>query len=452
MEELRPRHIFVLGNALDAFTSAFYLVAYPVFLWHYLPSAGKTADLYKIVSLVLSAKFLFEAFFDIQTSKLADFNKRFSRRQVFLLGMGSHGVVFILLLGIAWTKPIDFQLIIPLMMVELFRSFGNALQSGTFDGWAVSAELSIDPNFSKATMFADARLANRLFLLVGTVFTFLLLVMEAQFRSLPGTKSQVDTGWLLIWVMAILFELLMIVLIWLLTREFACLPESVEPPSKPITSKVARRAALGKGAWTALGLLSSFYSMAMIFTFTWPILLGKGDNFQTWKYGLSILFLVSSLSGASIASTRAKLINPASHVREARIWGMAEAIAFCLASLAIILTAQMKLSFYLWLGVGLLTVGRFLAFIANPFVDSLIHENIGPSEQVRAYVVSWRTAISNISASVIFFIAYYLVHANGGTDPQKAVGIALFLTSLLVMMLLYATTFFSRDSGNSDSQ
>lgn len=452
MEGLRPGHIFVLGTALDRFTTAFYLVGYPVFLWHYLPSGGTSGQLYQVVSIVLGFKFLFEALFDILTSKLADFHARFSRRQVFLFGMGSHGVVFILLLGIAWLKPNAAVLVLPLMMVELFRSFGNALESGTFDGWAVSAEMSINPNFSKAEMFAQARLADRFFLLVGTIFTVLLLVLQAE---LP----QADTGWIFIWGFAILFHLVMIVLIWLLTGRVANLPPFVEPQSKPITPKVALRAALSKDSWTALGLLSSFYSMAMIFTFTWPILLGReeqGVGFPSWKYLLSIFFLVSSLCGALIASRKSKLITPDAHPRQARIWGLAEALAFLLASLIILETpvqqAPVQQFIFFWPVVMLLAAGRFLAFIANPFVDSLIHENIGPGEQIRAYVVSWRTSVSNVFTGIFFLVVTFLIRENGGKNPQRDVGWALLIMSLFVPVLMYLTASLGRRSTKSNSR
>ncbi len=453
MEALKPSQVFIIGTAGKHFTSAFYIVAYPVFLWHYLAESVQINLAYLTIPAILTIKFLLEFFFDILSSYHADYKMNVGerRRKIFLVGYYCMVAVYIILFvlasllffGVGLSQALVFVF---LLGTEFFRTFGNAFESGAFDGWALSAELKRNPKFNKADMFAAAQFYRRLFLLLGAITATLLVILSRQ-----GEPGKPELYWMVIWGLAALFQAILAFLLRKLSEHIGDFGDSREETIKART-KIILSSAFKKSSFPVWVLLASLYAMGMIITFTWPVVIGKGlFGKEAWRYITPLCLIFVGLLGASLARRYAnKNLDVTKLVAYGKVGTLVVALALAGAGLLLVFTPSYGDQYYQLplTAIGFLLITRFFRFFSAPFVDSLVHSYI-EDERIRATVVSIRTAGSNFFAFLVFSAITVLGFIKRGKESQPidAIGWVFVFLSIVVIMLIILIRVYGRKKG-----
>ncbi|HSZ55410.1 MAG TPA: hypothetical protein VK797_07110 [Tepidisphaeraceae bacterium] len=475
-----PRPIYIFGRAGMAFTSGFYIGGYAVFLWDYVgggQNPGNRQDAILQASwllALLAAQHFIEFGLDAASSFASDF-WRLTRRQVFIAGMALHLVAFALLMALSVEIPMavghpeqKWYIAGFIIGIEFARAGGDALISNTFDSWAVSALRTGDSSYPISQLFAAGRVANRLFLLLGAGFTLTMLMSQA--LSTSGNNGQSHAGtpdellhalrvqgyfWCGLWGMAAAAQLVVVALITPLSKSIYDVTGPDQKARIPV--RRALRTAFARDSIPAWLLYGSSYTMSMILVYAWPAIVPKVQSRMVPSYyAIPLGLIASGLLGSIIGRRISTWDFPQGRVRANRRVSAAgiavEAVLFLVLASLLILMRNPGPEL-----VGILVMimfaTRVVDFIADPFIDSLLHQGLTiGDEQMRAAVVSVRTAACNLLVTACFSIV--AASSSKATSAEAAAhpDLSLALAAVAILGLFAAIgVWFARSSDERGS-
>ncbi len=427
---MRPSLVYILGTAGDAFSQALYTVGKAVFLWHFLGddnllSAG-------LIATAFSFFFFFEAIMEVVSSFAAD-RWGLSRRKVFLTGILLPTICFVVLsLHPFWIADTTLAMLAFAISQFLFAT-SITLISGTFDGWSITAELSQDSSFSKAKFFSLATIAKRLAYSLGCLLIVIVLfVMEASEN--PNVKG---IWWTRIWIFAVIFQMMLFVLLYHFSRGHDSVQKAGPLPAwAPMLHATYQPSAL-----PGLVLYCSMYLLGMVVTVSWPTLVDVVGP-RPLPYLIAPALTLVGFFGAMWA----KRVTKRSSDQAAEQHALKGALHTCylLIGAGLCLSFSQERGMLPLIAVAFVILMRLPFYFGFPFVLSLMHENIGGSENVRACVVSLRTATASLFVGVAFIIQRLLFDALA-LAPYKMFAWTLICGSLLALVALLALKLRQKD-------
>ncbi len=417
---MRPSKVYILGYAGEAFGAAFFTAGYPLFLWHFL--ADQNVLSLGLISVALSCAFVFEGVAEILSSFAAD-RWGLSRRRVFLIGFFLRFAAFPILATFQLWVGSTGTTMVALLVAMACNSAGYAFFSGTFDGWAVTAEIAEDRHFSKSKFFVRAQLFERLLYFCGVS----ILIAAVFFMETVADIAAKEWLWTSIWIFAAVSQVTLWTTVFLVSKGY----DSVQTGPKLPPMKVMVKNAFQPASLVGLTLLVCLYAVTMLVTFSWPLIAEfAGPRPQSYLMlpGLILFGFFGTLFARRCARNSAKQ----SSKRHA-IYGSAAASGILiLAGLLLVLMQPFELSVGV-LVVCLVVVMRFFFFYGYGFVVSLIHEDIGADENVRACIVSIRMALANLVVGAIFLLHRYF-YDSVHVGSERLLGWTILVVSLMAFL------------------
>lgn len=445
----RPSSVYVLGSAGINLGVGLYLSAYPVFIDDFLKKRFPESERpHKLLFTVLLCKTAFDFIFDIVSSYLADFVRRFSRRGVFVVGVFSQALAFVTLaiLPIAGSRP--QKIWTALIVGEALKTFGDMLISSTFESWAISLETHENPAFKIEAMFARAQLATRVMLVLASVMAVGVLIGQKLLLTDAARPELASVLWVYLWSAAAAIQMATGVVLWICSKPPAVYPASEGPAGNRRlpemrdlpTFKELIRCVIAREAWPAILLIAALYTLGFLVIYTWPVLFARGDS--VCEYFTPTGIFVFGAIGAMLATARTsgeKLI-PAEQQTAIALRGATFAAGLILVATVMLLAiptvpgGTMSLSVK-WVAIALILLSRIPQFFATPFVMTLIHRAIS-REDIRAAVVSLRTAFMGLgpAAASVVLCWYGWDRAPGVTAAKVFLAIAATVLCALAVL------------------
>ncbi len=270
---LRAATIYVWGNTLAGFSNGLYIAGIGVFLLflqHNFPES-KHPDL-ALQFLILLA--LVDFIFDVITAVCAEFLNRFSRRLLFNAGFFFQGCAFLFFALFAY--KLQAEAMSPWMLVgaSVCKDLGDTLIAGKFDSWAIGLEIESNPTFSREMMFSRAQFGQRALLFLGAIFAMLALFKQDTLVQLERKLDAVGV-WSWFWAVAATYHFALFLAVLNASRKLPSEKTLKSSDPKPDFIKMLK-SAVAREAWPAWVLLTSLYTLAVVITFLWPVLLGGG--------------------------------------------------------------------------------------------------------------------------------------------------------------------------------
>ncbi len=420
MRQWRPSQVYYFGTGADLFTTGIYLSGYPLFLWHFVGESGLFSV--GLISIAISLSFFFEFLAEVLSSFAAD-RWGFSRRPVFLIGWLLPFFTLAILASFKFWISSTTLTMIALVSAQFCYQIGYCLYSGTFDGWAVTAELAQNRHFSKPKFFTTVGMINRLSGASAAIFVIVsVVIIEKVFSA-----TIKPTLWTTIWGAGAVLRLSLWIVLYFLSKGHDSVQKGHRlPPMSEMLKNGFQPAAL-----SGIVLLTGMYVVGILVTYSWPVIIDLAGPRPT-NYLLAMGLYIGASIGSVLARRKSRQSTDQTAEEHALQGSLFTALLMGSAGIVLFLTNET----YVLLGIiafGLLVVMRVFYFYGHPFIISLIHSDIGEDENVRACIVSLRMGVANLAVGFTFLL-HKFVYDHVAIQPFRLLGITIVIGSLAVLL------------------